>query len=80
MNKIVLNGGNKNGKASHKFILKYLKGKDFTSPTEIGIAWGLFRTDLLGNYHSGWASPICLKLVELGLLIRNNKGWYKLND
>ena len=51
-------------------VIEYLKGKDFTSPTEIG-------SDLFGG-HSSTASPICLKLVELGVLVRNAKGHYKL--
>lgn len=53
------------------FILKYLRGKEWTSPTEIGKA---YRKGL----HSAWASPRCRKLVEKGLLERNAKGWYKL--
>ena len=33
-----------------------------------------------GAHHSCWASPICLRLVEKGLLLRNKKGRYKLNE
>jgi hypothetical protein len=31
------------------------------------------------NRHSAWSSPICLRLVEKGLLERNDNGHYKLN-
>ena len=53
-----------------KLVLDFLKGKDFTSPTEIGYA-------VLGG-HSAVASPVCKKLVELGLLVRSPKGHYQL--
>ena len=64
-----------------EFILEYLKGKDFTSPTNIGEAYGAFKHgyfhDRIG-YHSAWASPRCKKLVEKGLLERNEFGHYRL--
>lgn len=52
-------------------VLKYLSGKDFTSPTEIG---GLF------DGHSATGSPICKRLVKLGFLERNKRGHYKLTE
>lgn len=52
-------------------ILDYLQGKEFVSPTQIGR--DLHPSRLHG---SSWASPKCLHLVKLGLLKRNNKGWY----
>ena len=53
-------------------ILKFLEGKSWTSPTEIG------HTLKGEGYHSQWASPKCLLLVRQGLLKRNKKGWYRL--
>lgn len=50
-------------------VLEYLKGKDFISPTEIGALWG---------GRSSIASPVCMSLVELGLVERNPMGHYKL--
>lgn len=67
--------------APKEFILGYLEGKDFTSPTEIGKAYG-WQTygDHGRGYHSSWASPHCLALVKQGKLERNPKGWYRLAD
>lgn len=45
----------------------------WTSPTNI--AKKLFPNT---NRHSSWASPICLKLVKKGYLLRNNEGWYRI--
>lgn len=42
------------------------------SPTEIGHHVGGFPK------HSSYGSPICKKMVELGLAERNDKGNYKL--
>jgi exoribonuclease II len=62
---------------SQQWVLDYLKDKDFTSPSVIGIAHA--REFGLGmDHHSAWASPICKRLVERGLLERNNKGHYRL--
>ncbi len=64
---------------NEEWIIEYLKGKDYVSPTIIGLehakAFGL-----LGLHHSCWASPICLRMVKEGLLLRNRKGHYKLNE
>ncbi len=53
-------------------VMDYLKGKDWTSPTEIGgsafDSWG----------HSAKASPVCLRMVKKGYLERNERGWYKI--
>ena len=43
-----------------EFIIEYLEGKNFTSPTDIGIAYGEFMHGpyhLKSCYHSGWARP-----------------------
>lgn len=64
-----------------EFILEYLKGMDFTSPTEIGWAYGELKHGRFHDktgYHSAWASPRCKKLVEKGLLERNEFGHYRL--
>lgn len=62
---------------NEEWVIGYLKGKDYVSPTIIGCAYaatfGFSRT-----CHSRWASPICLRLVKKGLLLRNEKGHYKL--
>lgn len=54
-----------------QIVIDYLKGKNFTSPTEIG--------SLFGN-HSAIGSPLCKRLVVLGLLKRNKKGHYRLKS
>lgn len=65
--------------SNEQWITEYLKGKDYTSPTEIGRAHAqMFGINSL-SHHSAWASPICRRMVEKGLLIRNDKGHYKLN-
>jgi len=61
------------------FIIQYLKGKDWTSPTEIGKAYGRSINSTGCDMHSAWASPRCKQLVEKELLIRNKNGWYKLS-
>jgi len=55
-----------------KDVLNYLKGKDWTSPTDIGGAvWG-------EGHHSSSASPVCKRLVGVGALERNEKGHYRI--
>ena len=64
-----------------EFILEYLEGRDFTSPSDIGEAYGIFKHGMFHNrigYHSAWASPRCKKLVGKGLLERNELGHYRL--
>ena len=58
-------------------ILGYLAGKDWTSPSEIGHEVGGKSSSGI-RYHSNWASPKCLRLVELGRLERNAQGLYRL--
>ena len=64
---------------NEQWVLDYLKGKDYVSPTEIGYAH-THASGITGEHHSAWASPICLRLVKKGLLLRNEKGHYKLNE
>lgn len=53
-------------------VIAYLRGKDWTSPTEIGgKVWGY-------PHHSSTASPVCKRLVARGLLERNGRGHYRL--
>ena len=53
-------------------VIEYLRGKDWTSPTEIGgKVWG-------PPHHSSSASPVCKQLVARGLLERNDRGHYRL--
>lgn len=64
---------------NQKWIIDYLRGKDYVSPSVIGLA----HAETFGyshTHHSSWASPICLKLAKTGILLRNEKGHYKLND
>ena len=56
---------------TENYILEYLKGRDWTSPTQIGQSYAI-------GYHSSWASPKCKSLVKKGYLKRNEKGHYKL--
>ena len=66
-----------------EFIMQYLKDMDFTSPTEIGDAYGEYkhgRGHFKTGYHSAWASPRCLKLVDSGVLERNDKGHYRISN
>lgn len=65
-----------------KWIIEYLTGRDWTSPSDIGWAHGdhlLEQGKCVGTgHHSSWASPKCLKLVKAGLLERNKRGRYRL--
>ena len=54
-------------------ILNYLKGKDWTGPTQIGLAFNKKYTSA-----PAWAIPICMILVRDGLLERNQKGQYRI--
>lgn len=64
---------------NERWIINHLIGKDYTSPTEIGFAHA-FAFGYTQSHHSSWASPICLKLVKKGILLRNEKGYYKLDE
>jgi len=58
-------------------IMAYLEGmSDFVSPTEIGFGCGGLTSSGRPR-HSSWASPICMRLVKKGLLVRSDHGWYK---
>lgn len=56
-----------------KFIINYLEGRQWTSPTQIGEAAGKAY-----DQASGWASPKCRKLVAAGKLERSDKGSYRI--
>lgn len=66
------------GEKNEQWIAEYLKGKDYTSPTEIGRAHANAFNIVSLTHHSAWASPICKRMVEKGILLRNDKGKYKL--
>jgi len=63
------------------WIIKYLYGRGYVSPTQIGHAYGdhLYGNNSFHTFHSAWASPKCLALVKDGLLDRNEKGHYALS-
>lgn len=65
---------------TQEWIVHYLQGRGWCSPTQIGRAYGDSKhgNDSFHHYHSAWASPKCKKLVELGYLERNDKGHYRL--
>lgn len=56
----------------------YLQSKspEFVSPTEVGREVGLKlgKKDL----HSAFGSPLCKRLVALGLAERNDQGHYRI--
>ena len=55
------------------YMLKAAKqGGEWISPTDIGRYVGGI------GKHSSYGSPICKKLVECGLVERNEKGHYRL--
>jgi hypothetical protein len=58
------------------WVINFLNGKDFVSPTRIGSAYGYFIDKK--NIHSSWASPICKKLESMGFLVANAERRYKL--
>ena len=64
--------------SNEQWITDYLKDKDYTSPTDIGRAHAAMFGIKSLNHHSSWASPICKRMVKKWLLIRNDKGHYKL--
>ena len=64
-----------------EFILEFLKGRDFTSPSTIGEAYGRYKHGdhhYKTGYHSAWASPRCKRMVRNGELLRNELGHYRL--
>jgi hypothetical protein len=66
-----------------EFIISFLEGRDFTSPTDIGQAYGRYKHGefhMKTCYHSAWASPRCKRMVGKGLLVRNKLGHYKLAE
>lgn len=77
---------------SQRAVLDYLNTRIdeglflWTSPTKIGEeAGGMIDTTSgsgsLGKpylRHSSWASPICLRLVEMGFIERNQHGHYRV--
>ena len=61
------------------WILNYLDWRGWTSPTQIGKAYGDSKhgNNSFHGYHSSWASPKCKKLVAEGLVERNDNGHYR---
>ena len=51
---------------------KYMKGQKrrYVSPTTIG--------SIINGGHSSVGSPVCKRMVELGIAERNEKGHYRL--
>ena len=67
---------------TQEWIVRYLKGRGWCSPTQIGLAHGDSKhgNPSFHSYHSAWASPKCLDLVKKGVLKRSDKGHYKLKE
>lgn len=63
---------------SADWICSFLEGKGFTSPSVIGRAHADAYGIRSGHHHSSWASPICKRMVDEGLLERNQDGCYRL--
>jgi len=58
-------------------VLEYLRScAGWVSPAEVGINVG-GRNSRGRMRYSSWGSPICKRLVELGLAERNRKGHYR---
>lgn len=55
----------------------YLTENQWVSPTLIGRLYGI-RFLNRDDCYSSTGSPILKKLVDLGLVERNKKGWYRL--
>ncbi len=58
---------------NEKAVIEFLRGRDFTSPTQIG-----YKLHPSRDFGSPWASPICKRLVSFGYLERNQRGQYRL--
>lgn len=69
-----------NLKPQLEWIVTFLKGKGWVSPTEIGQRYG--QAFNRPNLHSSWASPKCKKLAEIGLLerceLKGRIGYYRV--
>jgi hypothetical protein len=67
---------------TQKWIFHYLYGRGWCSPTQIGTAYGdsIYGNNTIHCFHSGWASPRCKKLVDLGKLERNENGHYRRKE
>lgn len=67
---------------NEEWIISYLKGKDYVSPSVIGAEHA--RTfGFSGAHHSCWASPICLRLVKKGCccaMIRGTISWPRITS
>jgi hypothetical protein len=69
---------------NEKAIITYLKNKGWVSPTEIGRKVGGYKNTAFGTptkilRDSRWASPICSRLNDKGILERNMRGHYYYN-
>jgi uncharacterized ferredoxin-like protein len=62
---------------SQHLALKYLESKcpDYVSPTEVGREVGK-QMGKEKRHSSSFGSPLCRKLVDLGLAVRNDAGHY----
>lgn len=56
-----------------KFILNYLKDKEWVGPTQLGLVYGKTYTSA-----SAWATPKCKSLVSQGLLEKSLRGLYQI--
>lgn len=67
---------------NEQWILEYLReNQGFNTPTAIGWAHAAAHPAVSSCcHHSSWASPILKRLVAKGLVERNSKGHYRIND
>lgn len=66
---------------NEQWVLAYLQGETrFISPTAMGRDHAIQTGSSSPNHHSAWASPICKKLLNKGLLERNAKGHYRIKE
>ena len=54
-------------------VIEFMKGRDFTGPSVMGMA-------IFNKWESSRTSQVCKRLVKKGLMVRNDKGHYKIKE
>lgn len=66
---------------NEQWVLAYLgEHPGYHSPSSIGVSHGAEAGSNSFAHHSSWASPVCKRLVEKGLVERNEKGHYRIKS